>query len=144
MDSFNQYDPFGDTESPYRAPRCSGACYVSTNTIRSGILKAGGGSRRKERRGVSTNTIRSGILKGAGASHRRLAPTGFNQYDPFGDTERAIEAREAKFRSVCFNQYDPFGDTESQRSASPAGAWRCFNQYDPFGDTESLNHLRHA
>jgi len=61
---FNQYDPFGDTESE---PRNSFTLPCSA---------------------VSTNTIRSGILKVIGSCDHCSQRTGFNQYDPFGDTER--------------------------------------------------------
>jgi len=37
---------------------------------------------------VSTNTIRSGILKAFSWCGQQPHHTCFNQYDPFGDTER--------------------------------------------------------
>jgi len=61
---FNQYDPFGDTERTGAGGDERNGSAVSTNTIRSGILKVGGVAKRFILViPVSTNTIRSGILK---------------------------------------------------------------------------------
>ena len=61
---------------------------------------------------VSTNTIRSGILKVQNNANVGASACSFNQYDPFGDTESCLlKSFDCLFGS--FNQYDPFGDTES-------------------------------
>jgi len=94
--SFNQYDPFGDTESCIRACTSGNPSIVSTNTIRSGILKGTWAERATEAdTGVSTNTIRSGILKVEPVLSQRVAGRSFNQYDPFGDTERGSKSTPA-------------------------------------------------
>jgi len=66
---FNQYDPFEDTESVIRHSPIAQAGHVSTNTIRSRILK--------------DNTMPMGLA----------VALRFNQYDPFEDTESQVRVQ---------------------------------------------------
>jgi len=91
---------------------------------------------------VSTNTIRSGILKARISPSRTLREESFNQYDPFGDTERWV--RMGLYQSITSVSTNTIRSGILKGNILLSVTYYCqsFNQYDPFGDTESAHHLR--